>query len=190
VTVQLVVHLPKEFKTFAVRLHPQLLQQNASLDFQDYQDITKKIKKDSARPDCVSTCSYLFNKASDIPEAVLKFVKLDEEMLKRASEVLKEFREFRLEKNTIKSIKYKVEIIKANQEEERVVGKVIRALVVRDEKEQKELKYKKYRHLDLSNLKHIEVSSAQLSEIPRWLKECHNLQKLNLNNNRISEVVS
>jgi Leucine-rich repeat (LRR) protein len=71
-----------------------------------------------------------------------------------------------------------------------VVGKVIRALVVRDEKEKEQLKYKKYRHLDLSNLKHIEVKSIKLSEIPKWLKECHSLQKLNLNNNRISEVVS
>jgi Leucine-rich repeat (LRR) protein len=110
---------------------------------------------------------------------VLKLVKLDKEMLERISKLLEEFREYRLEKNTIKSIKYKVEIIKANQEEERVVGNVIRALVVRDEMEKKQneqLKYKKYRHLDLSNLKCIELSSIRLTGIPKWLKECHGLQ--------------
>jgi hypothetical protein len=47
---------------------------------------------------------------------VLKLLKFDKEMLERVSKLLEEFRKYRFEKNTIKSIKYKVEIIKANQE--------------------------------------------------------------------------
>jgi hypothetical protein len=60
-----------------------------------------------------------------------------------------------LEKITVKSIKYKVEIIKINSnwEEWQAVDKVCKALALGDEKEKERLKFKKYRHLDLSNLR-------------------------------------
>jgi Leucine-rich repeat (LRR) protein len=123
----------------------------------------------------------------------LKLAKLDKELLsERTPELLQEFREYRMEKSTIKSIKYKVEIIKAypsNREEWETVDKVCRALVLGDDKEKERLKYKKYRQLDLSNLKHIEVKAMGLKELPSWLRECHNLQTLELADNHISAVV-
>jgi hypothetical protein len=69
-----------------------------------------------------------------------------------------------LEKTTIKSIKYKVEIIKSNggQEEWGAIDKVCKALAL-GEKEQ--LRYQKYRRLDLSNLKQIEVKSMGMAEL-------------------------
>jgi hypothetical protein len=161
VTVHLLVHLPKEFKTFVVRLDPLLqhVKKGESFDFQDYFDITKKIKKDSARPDYVSICSYLFDQPSQIPEKVLRLANIDSSLLAEgAPKVLEEFKEYRLEKNTIKSIKYKAEIIKINQHEEeewRAVNNVCKALVVKDRDEPGKLKYKKYRHLDISNLKRL-----------------------------------
>jgi hypothetical protein len=77
VTAHLVVHLPIEFKTFAVRLDPKLLPQSSNFDFKNYENITKKIKKDSSRTDHISTCSYLFDHPSDIPDAVLKLMNLN-----------------------------------------------------------------------------------------------------------------
>jgi hypothetical protein len=87
-----------------------------------------------------------------------------------------------LEKNTIKSIKYKAESIKvkpSSQEEWRVVDKVCRALML-GKQEKEKLKYQKYRHLDLSNIKLIEMSALRLREISSWVKEFRNLQVLNL----------
>jgi hypothetical protein len=82
----------------------------------------------------------------------------------------KEFEEYRLEKTLIKSIKYKMEIIRADELEWKVINKVVKALVTGDEEEKEKLKYTKYRHLDLGNLKHIEVIRSRLEEIPTWLK--------------------
>jgi hypothetical protein len=115
-----------------------------------------------------------------MPDAVLELVNLDRELLERTPKLLEEFREYRLEKSTIKSIKYKVEIIKASSEDWRVIDKVCRALAVGNEKEKEQLRYRKYRHLELSNLKHIEVISVGLRGIPNWVVECHNLQTLDL----------
>ena len=47
------------------------------------------------------------------------------------------------------------------------------------------LKYNKYRHLDLSNLKQINVSRAALTHISKWIRECHNLKILDLSWNNI-----
>jgi hypothetical protein len=67
VTFHLVVHIFKEFKTFVVRLDNQLLKQSECFEFQDYTDITKRIKKDSVRPNGISTISFLFDQSSVIP---------------------------------------------------------------------------------------------------------------------------
>ena len=40
------------------------------------------------------------------------------------------------------------------------------------------IKYKKYKHLDISNLKQITANRVGLQEIPSWLRECRNLKVL------------
>jgi hypothetical protein len=53
VTLYLVMYLPKEFKTFVVKISPRVLQSIETADFDfsslDYIDFTKKIRKDMSR---------------------------------------------------------------------------------------------------------------------------------------------
>jgi Leucine-rich repeat (LRR) protein len=39
------------------------------------------------------------------------------------------------------------------------------------------LRYTKYKHLDISNLKEIKVNNENLQEIPCWVRDCRNLKK-------------
>jgi hypothetical protein len=77
VTTHFVMRSFKEFKTFAVRFDPQFFKQEDNFDFRDYVDITKRIKRDSARPNKISTCSYLIDFRRVIPSAVLKLIGFD-----------------------------------------------------------------------------------------------------------------
>ena len=71
--------------------------------------------------------------------------------------IIEEFAMFREEKKWIKNIKHKTEIIKVNEKEWEVVDRVCQALVVEGHKQHKDksinLTYKKYQHLELSNVK-------------------------------------
>lgn len=40
------------------------------------------------------------------------------------------------------------------------------------------MKYKKHKHLDLSNLKQISANRADIEHIPLWVRECRNLKIL------------
>jgi hypothetical protein len=55
----LAMHLPKEFKTFLLKMTPKVLESFGTSDFDfnslEYFDITKKIQKDVSRPDEAST---------------------------------------------------------------------------------------------------------------------------------------
>ena len=50
-------------------------------------------------------------------------------------------------------------------------------------KEINDIKYRKYKHLDLSNLKVIECRGIGLKELPRWLRICSNLKIIIMNKN-------
>lgn len=70
------------------------------------------------------------------------------------------FREFRKEKTLIKSIKFKAEIIEANDNDVKwtILDKINRILVLKENiPEIPPLKYNKYHHLDLVNLKQLEA---------------------------------
>jgi hypothetical protein len=64
---------------------------------------------------------------------------------------LKIFKLFRREKGIIKAIKYKAEIIRSDKEEWEVLDKVVRVMGL-GETEEVGFTYRKYKHLDLSNL--------------------------------------
>jgi Leucine-rich repeat (LRR) protein len=50
------------------------------------------------------------------------------------------------------------------------------------------LKCRKYNTLDLSYLTVISVKDVGLQEIPKWLKQCHNLRHLELDQNELKEI--
>jgi len=112
------------------------------------------------------------------------------DLLDNMRSVISEFKEFRQEKNVIKTIKYKAEIIKANKEEWGVIDGVCKVLVLGDSKKENghPLKYTKYKHLDLSNLKKITANDVGITAIPRWLRYCKNLKILELEKNQIQNI--
>ena len=70
-----------------------------------------------------------------------------------------------------------------------IVCKVLVEEVDRKEEDRSHrLRYNKYRHLDLSNLKHVSLESAELTSMPKWMNECTNLKKLELGSNKIKRI--
>ena len=86
----------------------------------------------------------------------------------------------------VKTIRYKTDLLKVNEDGMVLLDRVCRALVLKDESVK--LKYKKYSKLDLSNVREIVATGINLLEVPLWIKECKRLTKLNLNNNQIGRV--
>ena len=85
----------------------------------------------------------------------------------------------------VKTIKYKAEIIKCNKEEWKIIDKVCRLLALGEKGKEKGMvmKYKKHKHLDLSNIKQITANRVELDEIPKWVRECRNLKILEFEHN-------
>ena len=74
----------------------------------DYVDISEKISKGVKKSKGPPDLTYLFDKVEHIPEEILNLIGIEKSYLcERISVVIKEFKEFRLEKNTIKTIKKK-----------------------------------------------------------------------------------
>jgi Leucine-rich repeat (LRR) protein len=192
ITAQLVLHLAKEFATFSLKIDKSLLESIGTPDFDfghlDYFDISKALKKEADLTGRASTLSYLFKEIRDLPPELLRLAELGGELpVERVELLRKEFKAFRSEKTITKNLKYKAEVIKTNEKEEwEVVDRVVRALVLADK--QFVLRYRKYRHLDLSNLKRIAASEVGLTTLPVWLRDCHNLSELELYYNKIREV--
>ena len=61
-----------------------------------------------------SFLTFLFESISDIPEEVLKAVRIKKQLLEKKEKLIEEFKQFRMEKVIIKSIKYKTDIIRVN----------------------------------------------------------------------------
>jgi hypothetical protein len=93
--------------------------------------MSRQIKNDLDNPNSASTVAYLFEEAASIPRSILELLGMDENILaEKENMLLREFKEFRQEKNIIKTIKYKAEILKSNKEEWRVLEKSVRLLVL------------------------------------------------------------
>jgi hypothetical protein len=82
----------------------------------EYVDITKNIEKEMNQPNEASTLCYLLDYSDDIPDSLLKTLGLKKALVKtKTRKIIKEFKEFRNEKRIVKSIKFKTEILMANQ---------------------------------------------------------------------------
>jgi hypothetical protein len=75
--------------------------------------------------------AYLFQDAAAVPRSILDLLGLDNNLLaEKEAMLLREFKHYRQEKNIIETIKYKAEIIKAHEEEWKVLEKAVRVLVL------------------------------------------------------------
>ena len=99
----------------------------------------------------------------------MKQLDLDRKQLKFVDRLVTTFKAFREEKNIIKAIKFKTENIKVSHSKEwESFDKVCKALILDGyEKERNELMYKKYKYLDLDNLKQIHSSFVIFKALPR-----------------------
>ena len=90
----------------------------------------------------------------------------------------------------IQTIKYKADIIKAEEEDWKVFELVCQALILEDNAEEKnKLKYKKYSHLDLENLKSLIYTGKKWVKFPRSiLAKCPNLEYFNAVESNIKEL--
>jgi Leucine-rich repeat (LRR) protein len=187
-SLNVVTHLEKEFRTFLIKLDPKVLitfGTEFSSSTLDYLDVTGRIKQTSG----TGILAYLFDEITSIPSTMLDLMKLSRELLEgKLKPFIAAFKEFRQEKNIIKTIKYKAEIIKTSKEEWTVLDRVCRTLVEGKGLDRDGLKYNKYRHLDLSNLKQITAVRAGLLSLSRWVKSCHSLKILDLNWNNITRI--
>lgn len=211
ITFHLVLEIKSEFKTYSVKIDKNTVDNIAEADFDfttlNYVDITKDIKKGKNKEPALFTC--LFNHISDIPSEVIESAGISREMLKDSSEkdsegkkrrkialkldkIIEEFKQFRYEKTVIKTIKYKAEVVKVKEDHAKSCNIVCKVLVEEVDRKVEErshrLRYSKYRHLDLSNLKHICLESAELTSMPKWMNECTNLKKLELRSNKIKTI--
>jgi hypothetical protein len=136
---QLVLYLftyqPKEFRTFLLKIDRKLLKSvspSASFDScsLDYVDISKLIKKGIDFLEPLPLIAYLFDSIDYLSEALLAYLNLDKDVIRNVKMLSDKFREFREQKNLIKSIKYKVEIIKANKNEGKTLDGICRTLAL------------------------------------------------------------
>ena len=67
------------------------------------------------------------------------------------------------------------------------MDKIFKSLVLgfKSDSKNMNLKYKKYKSLDATNVKQITANKVELEEIPYWLKDCKNLKILSLEQNGV-----
>ena len=117
-SLHMALYLPKELKTYSIKLSEYVLStiDSANFNFSDlnYFNITKNIMKGLIEDKGPSFLTFLFENISDIPDEVLKAVKINKQLLEKKDTLIEEFKQFRMEKVIIKSIKYKTDIIRVN----------------------------------------------------------------------------
>jgi Leucine-rich repeat (LRR) protein len=103
-----------------------------------------------------------------------------------AERLVAEFREFRLEKIMIKTIKFKAEIINTYDSDQlRIFHKLCNHFMQTDDDLRDPLRYCKYKTLDFSNIGELKIKEIGLKELPTWLKDLKNLKILDLKNNEL-----
>ena len=67
------------------------------------------------------------------------------------------------------------------------MDKICRLLALDEKPEEKDLKmkYKKYNHVDLSNIKQISANNVELNKMPEWIPLCRNLKIILLEHNNL-----
>ena len=158
-----------------LKIDAQILEQfeSGQLNFSslDYFDLTGEIHKSLKKPIPPKALCYVFDRLDSIPDNILKVLNMDRDIIKsKGLQLLSQLKDYMKEANIIKTIKYKAEILKANEEDGVVLDKVCRVLVLgqgkkavdkvfknlmfgaaKDE-EDLTLKYNKEKRLDLSNM--------------------------------------
>lgn len=166
--LNVIIEIEKELKIFLVKLDLKLLNEIDSKKFDfstiDYFNITGSLKnhfkKDSMNFELLYLVPY---GPSSLSNEVFGLMNLKRELVEnKLNIVVNAFKGFREEKNIIKTIKFKAEIININQDSAKfkTLGKIVERLVLRESNSDKDMeafKYKRYRHLDISNLKEIQV---------------------------------
>ncbi len=85
--------------------------------------------------------------------------------------VEEEFKKFRQEKALIKNIKFKVGVINTNNDLPKweTLGNIAEQLGSERKKEKEiSLRYKKYKHIELSAITQIYGRQMRLKELPKW----------------------
>jgi hypothetical protein len=120
-------------------------------------DISKVIKTGIDFLEPLPLLAYLFDSIDCLPEAVLAYLHLDKNIIQNVHLLTSRFKEFRQQKNIIKAIKFKAEIIKASEDEGITLDGVcnILALGESEKKAGYTLLYRKYKSLELTNLEQI-----------------------------------
>jgi hypothetical protein len=196
---QLVLYLctyeKKEYRTFLLKIDRPLLEAVWSsscldADYLDYVDISKVVKKGIDFWEPLPLLAYLFDSVNCLPEAVLAYLNLDKNLIQNVQLLTNSFKEFRQQKNIIKAIKFKAEIIKVSEDEGITLDGVCNILALGEsEKEAKYiLLYKKYKTLELANLEQIVLDQVGFAEVPRWIRICYNLKELSLNKNSLISI--
>jgi hypothetical protein len=80
-------------------------------------DISKVIKMGIDFLEPLPLLAYLFDRIDCLPEAVLAYLHLDKNIIQNVQLLTSRFKEFRQQKNIIKAIKFKAEIIKVSEDE-------------------------------------------------------------------------
>ena len=107
--------------------------------------------------------------------------------LDEIKKLVEEFKLFREEKNWIKTIKEKSEIIKVvSRDKWDRLDQLFQRLVLKNNQSGNQLRYSKYKTLDLSNIKKINASCLELEVMSSWLSKCHNLSFLELRRNNLT----
>lgn len=132
-TLNMVIHVKKELKTFLLQLRGNVAEQMSSPDFDfrslDYFDINSRIK-DSTKS---VSLMYLVYDCYDIPEDIYKKLQVDKHTLQNhEANMIKQFIELREENNVVKAIKFKEEIINCTYQKEKwaTMDNVMNKLVV------------------------------------------------------------
>ena len=160
----------------------------------DYYDVSSKLNT-AAQEDV--PLMYIADKDELISEPLWKKLCIDKVSLqKNRSKIIAQIRQLREEKNMVKMIKFKEEIIDCSYSPDkwRTMDNVANKLVLKEDTNSDGkpiyLKYNKYRHLDISNLREIVAFKVNMQKIPKWLKECSGLIKLDFWLNGITKVSS
>jgi Leucine-rich repeat (LRR) protein len=180
--------------TFSIKLNSKGLSNMVAIDFEglEYVDISKKIRKAVSFAKDPSTLVYLFDSLAEIPAEVLTKIDVNKEVLDGGVErLVEEFREFRLEKSLIKTIKFKAEIINTyDYDQLRTFYKICNYFMQLDLTPdlREPLRYNKYKTLDFSNISQLIIKEVGMTELPSWLKDLRNLRTLDLKNNELYAI--
>ena len=118
--MHIAIHISRGSKTLELKVDKSLIESinssTVSFDNMEYTDVTDEVKRNSKNKGIPACLTYKFDELSEIPQEIFLKYQFKSLFIDKLKKLISGFKNYALEKNLVKTIKYKTEILKLSQE--------------------------------------------------------------------------